>query len=143
MMAIYLIISAILIVQFGCAKHIDRVDAFHIIGRVIDKTTERPIEGVQVSFRDTGFDSIRSQDPIKGTIKIGDSKVDGYFDISFQYWWGNEDTFYRKPPKQTFDLIFNKPDYASKHISYDLRVHYRKNEMAEVDVGDVVMESVR
>lgn len=139
-----LVINAIitlgLVFSIGCMKHVDRLETFHITGKVVEKKNEMPIEGVEIFFRDRGLDYVRSKDLSKGTFKIGETNKDGCFDLSFQYWWGYKEAFFKERPKQKFDLIFSRFGFKDKHMSYDFELLLKKGEIVDVKVDKIILE---
>lgn len=131
-------IAMIFMLALGCIKHVDRLETFHITGRVIGRD-EMPIMGVEIFFRDRGFDYVRSKDFSKGTFKIGETNNEGYFDLSFQYWWGHNKALFKKMPEQKFELIFSKPGFVDRSITYDYKLLTQKDEAVEVEVGKIVL----
>ena len=139
------IIGAVIVLLFfsGCIKNVDVLSPFHIYGKVVEKNGENAVEEVEVFFIDTGFDYVRSKDTKKGTYKIGISAKDGYFDLTFKYFWGYKEAFYKAKPNETFDLIFKKKGYEEKIISYDSKKLHRKDTITEVEVGEVSLIPIK
>src|SRR5574341_472011 len=119
----------------GCIKNIDLVTSFHFSGKVVEKET--PISGVEVFFVDKRFDYVRSKDSQKGTHKLGTSTENGHFDLSFIYLWGYKEVFSKAKPLRTFDLIFKKAGFEEKFISYDSRNLLQKNNIIQIEIGEI------
>ena len=100
-----------------CAKQYkDSITILHIEGRVLDQTSNFPLEAVEVYFIDTGYDDILSerQEPIK----IGQSDARGKITARINYWWGRKTSAFDDQPKATFDILLTREAYVDKRIPF-------------------------
>jgi hypothetical protein len=139
-----------LIFPIGIGMHIDSTTTFHVHGTILNSNSNA-ISGVEVFFVDRGFDYVRSKNTAAGTTKLGVSGNNGMLDFTYPYFWGRNEPFLlyffdyhlnlspRKPCK-TFDLIFKKDGYIEKTMRYDAKTLTERNNVVEVDIGQVKMD---
>lgn len=113
-----LIITAFLsLAVTTCAtQHMDAVTILHIEGRVLDRASNFPLEGVIVYFIDTGYDDILSkkQKPFKMTRSNSRGKIS----VRFNYWWSRKVSAFDTGPKATFDIVLSRESYVEKRLQF-------------------------
>ena len=138
-MKIRLIIAVIISLGvFGCAtQHISAVTIFWIQGRVLDKESSFPLEGVNVYFVDTGYDYTLSRQATP--IKLTHSNSRGKIAARFNYLWARRKSAFNNPPKATLDIVLSRDLYKTKTF------HFKESELETdgltflIDLEDVYM----
>ena len=102
---------------WGCTTHLDQITNFHIEGRVVDRESDAALQEAKVLFIDTGFDYVRSSN--FAAEEVGQSSQGGVLNISFDYFWGWEKSFFWADPKKTFTLKIDHQGYEP--LGLDLR----------------------
>ena len=101
----------------ACAtQHMDAVTILHIEGRVLDQTSNFPLEDVIVYFIDTGFDDILSKK--QKPVKIARSDSRGKIAARFNYLWGRKVSAFDTGPKATFDIVLSRESYVEKRLQF-------------------------
>lgn len=125
---------------FGCATQqisSSSVTIFWIQGRVLDKESNFPLEGVNVYFVDTGYDYTLSKQATP--IKVAQSDSRGKIAARFNYLWERRKTAFGNPPKATLDIILSRDLYKTKTF------HFKESELETdgltflIDLEDVYM----
>jgi len=123
---------------FGCAtQQIRSVTIFWIQGRVLDKGSSFPLEGVDVYFVDTGYDYTLSRQATH--IKVAQSNSRGKIAARFNYLWERRKTAFGNPPKATLDIVLTRDLYKTKTF------HFKESELETdgltflIDLKDVYM----
>lgn len=106
----------------GCAtQQIRSVTIFWIQGRVLDKESNFPLEGVHVYFVDTGYDYTRSRQATP--IKVAQSNSRGKIEARFNYLWQRRESAFTNPPKATLDIVLSRDRYKTKIF------HFKESEL--------------
>jgi hypothetical protein len=138
------VFTTICFLLVGCVKHVDKLVPFHFTGAVVNEVSKTPIEDADVIFIDRGFNNyLPADEREKATFIIGKTDANGYFDIKFNFWWGLKEAFYISKPEEIFDLLFIKPEYKDKVISYDLENLPRENNVIQVNVGKITLTPMK
>ena len=123
---------------FGCAGHqMSSVTIFWIQGRVLDKESNFPLEGVHVYFVDTGYDYTLSRQATP--LKLTQSDSRGKIAARFNYLWERRKTAFSDPPKATLDIVLTRDLYETKTF------HFKESELETdglaflIDLKDVYM----
>ena len=138
-MKIHLIIAvSIGLGVFGCAtQQISAVTIFWIQGRVLDKESSFPLEGVNVYFVDTGYDYTLSRHATP--IKLTQSNSRGKIAARFNYLWERRKSVFNNPPKATLNIVLSSDLYNTKTF------HFKESELETdgltflIDLKDVYM----
>ena len=109
----------------GCVSTtVDVLSTFHFDGRV---TNEQglPIEGVRLTFVDTGIDQWRSRGNV--SVRVAESDSDGRIASDFPYLWGYRTRGRFRPAQPppgnyrgTFDLVYSAEGYGSVRVGYNV-----------------------
>jgi hypothetical protein len=123
---------------FGCAtQRISSVTIFWIQGRVLDKESSFPLEGVNVFFVDNGYDYTLSRQATP--IKLTQSNSRGKIAARFNYLWERRKTAFNNPPKATLDIVLSRDLYKTQTF------HFKESELETdgvtflIDLEDVYM----
>ena len=123
---------------FGCAtQHIRSVTIFWIQGRVLDKESSFPLEGVNVYFVDTGYDYTLSRHATP--IKVTQSNSRGKIAARFNYLWERRKSAFGNAPKATLDIVLSIDRYKTQTF------HFKESELETdgltflIDLKDVYM----
>ena len=122
----------------GCAtQRSSSVTIFYIQGRVLDKESSFPLEGVHVYFVDTGYDYILSRQATPNRVAQSNSR--GKIAARFNYLWETKTTAFSNPPKATLDIVLTRDLYKTKTF------HFKESELETdgltflIDLEDVYM----
>jgi len=123
---------------FGCAtQHISAVTIFWIQGRVLDKESSFPLEGVNVYFVDTGYDYTLSRQATP--IRLTQSNSRGKIAARFNYLWERRKSAFGNAPKAALDIVLSIDLYKTKTF------HFKESELETdgltflIDLEDVYM----
>jgi len=122
-MKIHLMIALLIgLIIFGCAtQRSSSVTIFYIQGRVLDKESNFPLEGVDVYFVDTGYDYTLSRQATP--IKLTRSDSRGKIAARFNYLWERRITAFSGSPKATLDIVLTRDLYEKKTF------HFKESEL--------------
>jgi hypothetical protein len=138
-MKIRLMITVFIVLGIlGCAtQQISSVTIFWIQGRVLDKESSFPLEGVNVYFVDTGYDYTFSRQATP--IKVTQSDSMGKIAVRFNYLWERRQTAFSNAPKATLNIVLSSDLYKTKTF------HFKESELETdgltflIDLKDVYM----
>ena len=116
----------------GCATSApkDAVTILVIEGRVLDQTSNFPLEDVRVYFIDTGYDDTFSKQ--QKLFEIARSNSRGKIAARFNYWWARKQSAFSNQPPATFDIVLSRESYA------DRRLHFSESELKTDGVAVLV-----
>jgi hypothetical protein len=122
-MKIHLMITLFIgLIIFGCAtQRSSSVTIFYIQGRVLDKESNFPLEGVDVYFVDTGYDYTLSRQATP--IRLAQSDSRGKIAARFNYLWERRITAFSGSPKATLDIVLTRDLYEKKTF------HFKESEL--------------
>ncbi len=122
----------------GCAtQRGSSVTIFYVQGRVLDKESNFPLEGVQVYFVDTGYDYALSRQATP--IKLTQSDSRGKIATRFNYLWETRTTAFSGSPKATLDITLMRDLYETRTF------HFKESELETdgltflIDLKDVYL----
>lgn len=122
----------------GCSfTHVGSLSRLVVTGRVFDKHTNHALADVNVTFIDTGFDSIRSQRKLSWA--IGQSDPAGNMKIIFDYWWGADGEIATLRTKKTFAIELSKEHYDNERFPFDAAVLSGAGNELPVNLGNVFL----
>jgi hypothetical protein len=123
---------------FGCAtQQMSAVTIFWIQGRVLDKESSFPLEGVNVYFVDTGYDYTLSRQATP--IKLTQSDSRGKIAARFNYLWVRRKSAFGNAPKATLDIVLSIDHYKTQTF------HFKESELETdgltflIDLKDVYL----
>ena len=137
-----LTILAVLALLYGCSAHYDKYATYHITGDVFDKSTNAPLDKVQVVFTD--IDMNYSWSGKHNSTVIGESYKSAKIDLIFGYGWGITKNILNHP-KETFEIELNRDGYEHMHFLFkapELPYDAKANK-TEVNLNKVYLDPKR
>jgi hypothetical protein len=108
---------------------------------VFDKSTQCPLDQVNISFIDTGFDSVRSKKMIR--ISVGDSDTGGRINVRHDYFWGRNESIFATYPPRIFDVVLSKGSYKETVMHFGASDLIEEKDMLVVPLGEIYLEPQR
>ena len=113
-----IVLLTILLAVVACTvKYVNRITIFVIQGQIFDQATFRPVQDVNVYFVDTGFDYVRSKEPV--LLEIGQTDRKGKISARLNYPWQQKETLIYSPQTGTFDIVLEKEFYEPMRMQFD------------------------
>jgi len=134
----YIITTIALSMLTACTTNYDCSTTFIFSGTIISQGDSKGVEGASIYFVDTGYDSVHSKKQNKHEVASTDAT--GRIQGSFDYWWGYEKGIFYQEPKETLDIVIEKPGYRSKTLHFTGKNRNINSREVQVKIGTVEME---